>query len=99
MVAEFAERQNVNLYAYTENGRTIRTAVTFLGQAVADPSVVKQYTADEQKTHFSAGDIAELEFYFARFSPDSAPSSLHDLLRTPATATRVGGNTTVLAGK
>jgi poly(beta-D-mannuronate) lyase len=99
MVAEFAERQNVNLYAYTENGRTIRTAVTFLGQAVADPSVVKQYTADEQKTHFSAGDIAELEFYFARFSPDSAPSSLRDLLRTAATATRVGGNTTVLAGK
>jgi len=99
MVTEFAERQNVDLYTYSENGRTIRNAVTFLGKAVADPGVVKQYTTDEQKTHFSPGDIAELEFYFARFDPDSAPTSLRDLLRAPATATRVGGNVTVLAGK
>ena len=99
IVAEFAERQNVPLYTYTANGRTIRNAVTFLGQAVADPSIVKQYTTDEQKLHFSAGDVAELEFYFARFGPDSAPSSLRDLLRNPAIATRIGGNTTVLAGK
>jgi poly(beta-D-mannuronate) lyase len=99
MIAEFAERQSVDLYGYTEQGRTIRNAVTFLGQAIADPGVVKQYTNDEQKTNFSPGDIAELEFYFARFGPDSAPSSLRNLLRNPATATRVGGNTTVLAGK
>jgi poly(beta-D-mannuronate) lyase len=99
MVAEFAERQSIDLYAYTENGRTIRNAVTFLGQAIADPSVVKQYTTDEQKLHFSPGDVAELEFYFARFGPDSAPSSLRDLLRNTATDTRIGGNTTVLAGK
>jgi poly(beta-D-mannuronate) lyase len=99
MIAEFAERQNIDLYAYTENGRTIRNAVTFLGQAIADPVVVKRYTTDEQKLHFSPGDIAELEFYFARFGPDSAPSSLRDLLRNPASATRVGGNTTVLAAK
>jgi poly(beta-D-mannuronate) lyase len=99
MIAEFAERQNVDLYAYTENGRTIRNAVTFLGHAIADPGIVKQYTTDEQKTHFSAGDIAELEFYFARFGPDSAPASLRDLLRSPASATRVGGNTTALAAK
>jgi poly(beta-D-mannuronate) lyase len=99
MIAEFAERQNIDLYAYTENGRTIRHAVTFLGQAIADPGVVKQYTADEQKANFSPGDIAELEFYFARFGSESAPSSLRNLLRNPAAATRVGGNTTVLAGK
>ncbi len=99
MIAEFAERQNIDLYAYTDNGRTIRNAVTFLGQAIADPGVVKQYTNDEQKKNFSSGDIAELEFYFARFGPESAPSSLRSLLQNPATATRVGGNTTVLAGK
>jgi poly(beta-D-mannuronate) lyase len=99
MIAEFAERQNVDLYSYTDHGRTIRNAVTFLGHAIADPGIVKQYTADAQKTNFSAGDIAELEFYFARFGPDSAPSSLRDLLRNPASATRVGGNTTVLAAK
>jgi poly(beta-D-mannuronate) lyase len=99
MIAEFADRQNVDLYAYTEHGRTIRNAVTFLGQAIADPGVAKQYTNDEQKTNFSAGDIAELEFYFARFDFESAPSSLKDLLRNPASATRVGGNTTVLTAK
>lgn len=99
MIAEFAERQNVDLYAYEEHGRTIRNAVTFLGQAVGDPSVVKQYTNDEQKTNFSAGDIAELEFYFARFGSDGAPASLRDLLHNAAGATRIGGNTTVLAGK
>ena len=99
MIAEFAEHQNADLYTYTDHGRTIRNAVTFLGQAIADPTIVKQYTTDEQKLHFSAGDVAELEFYFARFGPDSAPSSLHDLLRNPASATRVGGNTTVLAAK
>jgi poly(beta-D-mannuronate) lyase len=99
MVAEFAERQNVDLYAYADRGRTIRNAVTFLGQAIADPNVIKQYTNDEQKTNFSAGDVAELEFYFARFGPESEPSTLRDLLHIPASATRVGGNTTVLAGK
>ena len=99
MIAEFAEHQNADLYTYTDHGRTIRNAVTFLGQAIADPTIVKQYTTDEQKLHFSAGDVAELEFYFARFGPDSAPSSLRDLLRNPASATRVGGNTTVLAAK
>ncbi|HEX3849736.1 MAG TPA: alginate lyase family protein [Polyangiaceae bacterium] len=99
MIAEFAERQNVDLYAYTENGRSIRNAVAFLGQAIADPGVIKQYTSDEQKTNFSAGDIAELEFYFARFDPETAPSSLRNLLHSPAAATRIGGNTTVLAGR
>jgi poly(beta-D-mannuronate) lyase len=99
MIAEFAERQNVPLYAYTDHGRTIRNAVDFLGQAIADPNIVKQYTTDEQKLHFSPGDVAELEFYFARFGAESAPASLRDLLRNPASATRVGGNTTVLAGK
>ena len=99
MIAEYAERQNVDLYGYSEHGRTIRNAVTFLGQAIADPTVVKQYTTDEQKTNFSAGDIAELEFYFARFGREGAPISLLNLLRNPASATRVGGNTTVLAAK
>jgi poly(beta-D-mannuronate) lyase len=99
IIAEFAGRQNIDLYGNTENGRTIRTAVTFLGNAIADPTIVKQYTTDEQKLHFHSGDVGELEFYFARFGPDSAPSSLRDLLRDPATDTRIGGSTTVLAAK
>jgi poly(beta-D-mannuronate) lyase len=99
MIAEFAERQNIPLYTYTDHGHTIRNAIDFLGQAIADPNVVRKYTNDEQKTNFSAGDVAELEFYFARFGADSAPTALRDLLHNPASATRVGGNTTMLAGK
>src|SRR5215472_677089 len=99
MIAEFAERQNVPLYTYSDHGRTIRNAVDFLGRAITDPGAVKQYTNDQQKTNFSAGDIAELEFYSARFPPSDTPSSLSSLLRNPATATRIGGSTTVLAAK
>lgn len=99
MVAEFAERQNVNLYSFNDHGRAIRNAVVFLGQAIADPTIVKQYTTDPQKTNFSPGDIAELEFFFARFGTSDIPSSLTNLLSTPASATRIGGNTTVLAAK
>lgn len=99
MIAEFGERQHVDMYDVTEHGRTIRDAVVFLGQAMADPTVVKRYTDDAQKTNFSPGDIAELEFYLARFGRENVPSSVTTLLERPASATRVGGNTTVLAGK
>ncbi|HEX5284360.1 MAG TPA: alginate lyase family protein [Bryocella sp.] len=99
MIAEFAERQQVDLYAVTDHGRTIRNAVVFLGQAIADPATVKQYTSDEQKTNFSAGDIAELDFYLARFGPAGLSPSLTNLLSHPAAATRIGGSATVLAAK
>lgn len=99
MIAEFAQRQNVDLYSVTDNGRTIRNAIVFLGQAIADPTIIKQYTTDEQHLHFTSGDVAELEFYFARFGTAGIPSSLTNLLTTPASATRIGGNTTVLAAK
>jgi poly(beta-D-mannuronate) lyase len=99
LIAEFAERQNVDLYAYTANGRTLRNAIVFLGQLIADPALVKQYTDDPQKTHFSSGDVAELEFYFARFGTAGISPTLTALLSRPATATRIGGSTTVLAAK
>lgn len=99
MIAEFGERQHVDMYDVTEHGRTIRDAVVFLGRAMDDSSVVKKYTDDAQKTNFSAGDIAELEFYLARFGTEDVPSSITTLLQHPAAATRVGGNTTVLAGR
>lgn len=99
MIAEFGERQHVDMYGVTEHGRTIQDAVEFLGRAMADPTMVKKYTDDAQKTNFSPGDIAELEFYLARFGTSGVPSSITTLLERPASATRVGGNTTVLAGK
>jgi poly(beta-D-mannuronate) lyase len=99
MIAEFARRQNVDLYAYADHGRTIRDAIVFLGRVVADPALVKQYTQDAQKTAFHSGAVAELEFYFARFGTAGIPSSLTSLLSQPAIDTRIGGNTTVLAAK
>ena len=99
MIAEFGERQHLEMYGVTEHGRTIRNAVTLLGQAIADPTVVKKYTNDVQRTNFSPGDIAELEFYLARFETESVPASITTLLQRPASATRVGGNATVLAAK
>lgn len=99
MIAEFAERQNVHLYAVSSNGRTLKDAILFLGRAIADPTLIRQYTADEQKTSFSPGDLAELNLYIARFGPAGLSSSLTDRLQHPAAATRIGGNTTVLAAK
>ena len=99
MIAEFGERQHVDMYGITEHGRTIRDAVVFLGQAIADPSSVKKYTDDAQKANFSPGGVAAMEFYLARFGPDGAPSSITSLLQRPASDTRVGGNITVLAAK
>lgn len=99
MIAEFAERQNVDLYSVSDHGRTIRDAVVFLGRAVADPTVVRQYTTDAQKTNFSPGDVAELNFFIARFGTAGIPDSLTKLLEHPAGATRIGGSTTVLAAK
>lgn len=99
MMAEFAERQNVPAYSISDHGRTIRDAVVFLGRAVADPAVVRQYTTDAQKTNFSPGDVAELNFYFARFGTEGVSDSLTKLLQRPAAATRIGGSTTVLAAK
>ena len=99
MIAELAERQSVDLYGYSEHGRTIRGAIQFLGKAIADPSVVRQYTNDEQKMSFSPGDVAELNFYFARFGTDDVSDSLTNMLQHPAIAARIGGSTTVLAAK
>jgi poly(beta-D-mannuronate) lyase len=99
LIAEFGARQGVDLYAYTEHGRTIRTAVVFLGQLIADPALVKQYTNDPQKTNFHAGDVGELEFLLARFGSAGIPESITGLLGQPATDSRLGGSTTVLAAK
>jgi poly(beta-D-mannuronate) lyase len=97
MIAEFATRQNIDLYSISSHGRTLKDAIVFLGRAVADPALIRQYTTDPQRSGFGSGDIAELEFYIARFGPDGLPPSLTDLLKRPATATRLGGSATVLA--
>jgi poly(beta-D-mannuronate) lyase len=99
LIAEFASRQAVDLYAYQSHNRTLRDAILFYGRAVTDPSLVKPYTSDPQKVDFHADDFAAFNFYTARFSTDGLPSSITDALQHPTTETRIGGNTTILAAR
>jgi len=48
LIAEFAARQNVDLYGYKAHDRSLRDAIVFFGHAVDDPSIIKKYTPDEQ---------------------------------------------------
>ena len=99
LIAEFVTRQGIPLYEYKANGHAIRDAIVFFGRAVDDPSLVKPYTSDEQVTRFGGGDFADFAFYTARFGPDNLPPAILEALKHPTTATRLGGCTTLLAGK
>jgi len=98
-IAELATRQGVDLYAYSANGHTLRDAIVFFGHAVDDPSIVKQYTSDEQMKGFGSDDFAAYPFYTVRFGDSGLPQSIIDGIKHPVMATRIGGNTTVLAQK
>ena len=99
LIAEFASRQGIDLYAYQSHNRSIRDAIIFYGHAIADPSLIKPYTSDPQNDDFHSGDFAAFNFYTARFGTDGLPPSILDALQHPTTETRIGGNTTVLATK
>lgn len=100
-IAEFAERQHVPLYSYrSPTGHTIADAIDFLGKAVADPSIVKAYTPDEQMVDFDASDFfAAIEFYACRFPQAKLPPAIDEALKKPTFATRLGGSTTILTGR
>jgi len=98
LIAEFVTRQGIPLYDFKANGRSLRDAIVFFGQAVDDPSVVKPYTADLQATGFGAGDFSEFVFYAARFGNAGLPPAIQNALKKPTTATRLGGCTTLMAG-
>lgn len=96
-LAEFADRQHVPLYSYkSPAGKSIRDAVNFLGEAVANPQIAKAYTPDEQMTDFGSGDF----FAFAEFYSHHAelPPVIAKGLEKPTFATRIGGSTTVIDG-
>jgi poly(beta-D-mannuronate) lyase len=99
LIAQFAARQGIDLYGYKANGHTIRDAIVFFGRAVADPRLIKPYTADPQAGHFSPGDFAEFAFYTARFGDDGLPSAILDALKQPAADTRIGGTIAILAAR
>ncbi|MGA7340192.1 MAG: alginate lyase family protein [Terracidiphilus sp.] len=100
-IAEYAERQHVPLYGYkSATGHTIGDAIDFLGEAVADPSIVKAYTPDVQLVDSDGRDFfAALEFYLQRFPDRKLPASILAGLTKPTFAARLGGSTTVLAGR
>ena len=100
-IAEFAERQHVPLYSYkSQTGHTLADAIDFLGKVVADPLIVKAYTPDEQMVDSDAPDFfAAVEFYVHRFPDRKLPASILVALKKPTFATRLGGSTTVIAGR
>jgi hypothetical protein len=99
-IAEFAERQHIPLYSYqSPTGHTIGDAIEFLGQAVADPSIVKAYATENQDVNTSGPEFyASLEFYTRRFPGRPLPATIVEGLNRPQFATRLGGSTTLLAG-
>ena len=98
LIAEFVTRQGIPIYSYKASGHTLRDAIVFFGRAVDDPSLVRPYTTDAQTTNFGSGDFAPFVFYAARFGVAGLPPSITDALQHPATATRIGGSATILAG-
>jgi len=99
VIAEFVTRQGTPIYTYKANGHTLRDAIVFFGRAVDDSSLVKPYTSDVQSMNFGSGDFADFAFYAARFGPEGLPPAIPNALARPATATRLGGCTTLIAGK
>jgi poly(beta-D-mannuronate) lyase len=99
-LAEFAERQHVSLYAYkSPTGHTVKDAVNFLGAALANPDIIKNYTPDTQMIDGKGGDFFSFaEFYSHHVSPTDIPATILDGLKKPTFATRIGGSTTVIDG-
>ena len=97
LIAEFATRQGVNLYAFQSHGRTLRDAIVFYGRATEDPSLVKTYTSDTQNAKFGPGDFAAFNFFLARFGTKGVPPRLLEAQNADAASVWLGGNTLLLA--
>jgi poly(beta-D-mannuronate) lyase len=99
-LASFAEQQHVPLYQYrSPTGHTVRDAVNFLGEALANPQIIKSYTPDEQLVDGKGTDFfAFAEFYSHHSGPTPMPDAILQGLEQPTFATRIGGSTTVVDG-
>jgi poly(beta-D-mannuronate) lyase len=99
-LAEFAQRQDVPLYAYkSHTGRTIKDAVNFLGEALANPDIIKNYTPDAQMIDDKGADFFSFaEFYSHHVPPTEIPATILQGLKSSTFATRIGGSTTVIDG-
>lgn len=100
LIAELAQRQGLDLYAYSVNGRTLRDAIVFFGRAVDDPAILRNYTPDEQDLYSDLPDnFSWAEFYVHRFGSAGLPQSILTGIGMPTETTRLGGSTTLLAGR
>jgi poly(beta-D-mannuronate) lyase len=98
-LASFADRQRLPLFQYrSPTGKTVTDAVNFLGEAVANPEIIKAYTPDAQMVDDLGSDFfAFAEFYSHHADAPLQPAILKGLER-PTFATRIGGSTTVVDG-
>jgi len=92
ILAEFAERQGVDLYSYSSHGRTLRDALLFLSRAVDDPSVVIPYTRDSQKTTFVTSSFSAEAFYVHRFGTKGLSSLITRKTAQTEWQPRLGGS-------
>ena len=96
-IAQFAKRQGVDLYSYTNaRGRSLKDAIVFFGKAVESPKLVLPYTQDPQKMSFGTGDFAPIAFYVAQYGSEGLPQSIVAYLSHPVSTARIG-YTTLLA--
>jgi hypothetical protein len=97
-LASFAERQHVPLMGYrSPSGHSVTDAVNFLGEALADPQIVKVYAPEEQMIDDKAGDFFSFAEFYSNYYPQ-LPPAIQKGLERPTFATRVGGSTTIIAG-
>ena len=99
LIAEFASRQDFDLYAYNSHHRTLRDAILFYGRAVADPTLVTPYPPTP-KILVPTPTTSPPSTFTPRVSPQTSshlPSPTPS--NTPTTETRIGGNITILSAK
>ena len=98
-LAAFAERQHVPLFQYrSSSGKTITDAVNFLGEAVANPEIIKAYTPDAQMVDDLGTDFFAFAEFYSNYSSSPLPPAILKGLEPPTFATRIGGSTTVIDG-
>ena len=98
-LASFAERQRVALIEYkSPAGKTVTDAVNFLGEAVANPEIIKAYTPDAQMVDDLGSDFFAFAEFYSHYSGTPLPPAILKGLERPTSATRIGGNTTVVTG-
>jgi poly(beta-D-mannuronate) lyase len=95
MIAELARRQGIDLYTLQENHHQLGDAVAFFIRALHNPSVIRQYTTEEQENGMDSGSssLAWIE-YWNLHSPDPA---WQPYLQKPFRDNNLGGSTTLLA--